>query len=470
MVFCGIKFTSFLILKIREIFSEIFFIFSIFFTYFIGLAYYDSTNGLDFNRYIRNIKFFQGDSINIYDGQGSLYFFLMSKFVGSYGNLENYVGNIKVNNSIQFFNFILFCVGLFGLFRLGKFYRESNETIFIALGILCYFPPAFYLRLTMKPEILAFALLPWCILFSNKYLLEKNNMKTYFLSFLLAILLTLKASITGMVILSFLYIFNDEIKQIKKHLLLLYSSLTLSLLGLIFSYTSTSRWLFSQPFNPTKELRDRWNNTATLEFFVNINFYDLFANPYKHLHSDSLISITLLDTLSDYFTFFWNHRQLTNYLAYNRIEFTENFLVQMFLPQYISIVFTVIFYSVIFIVYFKKIDKTKLAILPLFGIFILSLNALGIPSKNFDPTTGDLFKVHYYSFLICISFFVVVNLILKYLNKYRFAVYLLIPIFLISMGFPKFHDPEISKELYEKLNHSEICFLISLKSELHCDY
>jgi len=273
-----------------------------------------------------------------------------------------------------------------------------------------------------------------------------------------------------MIILSFLYIFKDQIKQIKKHLLLLYSSLTLSLLGLIFSYISTSKWLFSQPYNPTKELRERWNNTATLDFFVNINFYDLFANPYKHLHSDSLISITLLDTLSDYFTFFWNHRQLTNYLAYNRIEFTENFLVQMFLPQYISIVFTVIFYSIIFIVYFKKIDKTKLAILPFFGVFILSLNALGIPSKNFDPLTGDLFKVHYYSFLICISFFIVMNLILKYLNKYRFAMYLLIPVFLISMGFPKSHDPEISKELYEKLNHSEICFLISLKSEIHCDY
>ena len=65
-------------------------------------------------------------------------------------------------------------------------------------------------------------------------------------------------------------------------------------------------------------------------YFYNIDFQNLLENPFKHLHADSLISITLIDTLSDYFTFFWNHNEIGNYFALNRIEFSDNFLIQAF--------------------------------------------------------------------------------------------------------------------------------------------
>ena len=52
--------------------------------------------------------------------------------------------------------------------------KEKTEVL-IALSILCFFPPAFYLRLTMKPEAMAFAIMPWCIYLTYKHISEKKN-------------------------------------------------------------------------------------------------------------------------------------------------------------------------------------------------------------------------------------------------------------------------------------------------------
>ena len=117
---------------------------------------------------------------------------------------------------------------------------------------------------------------------------------------------------------------------------------------------------------------------------------------------------------------------------------------------------------------FKKIEESKIIIFPCFGIFILILNALGIPSKNFDPTTGDLFKVHYYSFLLAISFFILTIYLLNNFEKLNWSILLFIPIFLLSMGFPKSFDSEINLNLIEKLSYSELCFLIELTPNIEC--
>ena len=93
-------------MQAKEKISFIFLFFSTISSYFLGLVYYDSTRGLDFNRYIRNVKFLQGENVDIYDGQGTIYYYILSKFLDSLGDYGNYIGNISVNNSIQFFNFI----------------------------------------------------------------------------------------------------------------------------------------------------------------------------------------------------------------------------------------------------------------------------------------------------------------------------------------------------------------------------
>ena len=455
-------------MQTKDKISFIFLFFSAISSYFLGLAYYDSTRGLDFNRYIRNVKFLQGENVDIYDGQGTIYYYILSKFLDSLGDYGNYIGNISVNNSIQFFNFILFIIGLLGLYFLMIENIKDKSSVLVALSILCFFPPAFYFRLTMKPEAMAFAIMPWCIYLSYKYISEKKLYITVTLALLMATLLSLKGSITGMVILCFLNLFWNEIKKITEHFTLISATLLLSIFSLLLNFQITSWWLFKLPVNPTIELKDKWNNVAPIDFFINLDITNVLYNPYKHIHSDSLISITLLDTLSDYFTFFWNHKETTNYIAYNRIQFSNNFLIQAFLPQYISIIFSIIFYIFAFVLLFKKIEESKIIIFPCFGIFILSLNALGIPGKNFDPETGDLFKVHYYSFLLAISFFVLIIYLLNNFEKINLRILLLIPIFLLSMGFPKSFDSDINLNLINKLSHSELCFLIELNPNIEC--
>ena len=131
-----------------------------------------------------------------------MYYYILSKFLDSYGDLNNYIGNIFVNNSIQFFNFILFIAGLVGLYFLLIESTNNKSIVLLSLSILCFFPPAFYFRLTMKPEAMAFAIMPWCIYLSYRYISEKLYI-TIILALLMATLLSLKGSITGMVILCF---------------------------------------------------------------------------------------------------------------------------------------------------------------------------------------------------------------------------------------------------------------------------
>jgi hypothetical protein len=45
---------------------------------------------------------------------------------------------------------------------------------------------------------------------------------------------------------------------------------------------------------------------------------------------------------------------------------------------------------------------------------------------------------------------------------------LLIPIFLLTMGFPKSFDSDINLNLIDKLSYSELCFLIELNPNIEC--
>ena len=45
-------------------------------------------------------------------------------------------------------------------------------------------------------------------------------------------------------------------------------------------------------------------NKAGLKFFYFVDLKLLLTDPYKHLHSNSFLSIVLLDTFNDYFDFF----------------------------------------------------------------------------------------------------------------------------------------------------------------------
>ncbi len=448
-------------IRVVNYLSALFLLVSLLSSYILGLVFYDATTGLDWFKYFNSVGYFLGFDTEITDPQGALYFSFIALIVELKTDVfQSNNWNLILNNSIQLANFIFYLIGISGIIVLFKKKGYRLNTIFISLSVLNFLPPALYFRLTMKPEALGFALLPWAI-YSLELYFNKRSIKTLlFSSSIVSILITQKASISGMVLLSFLIIFFKEVRSIKNNIQIMLVGAFSTALLLYENYTTMGKWLFEKPVPTSASLTDKWNHTANIGFFYNIDFKNLLENPFKHLHSDSMLSITMLDTLSDYFGFFWNHKSTTNYIAYGRINFSENFLIQTFLQQYISIIFTVLFYSLIGYLFVKKIKGRKYLLLPIFGLFILIINSQGFPSRNFDPETGDLFKVHYYSFLIAFTFcFILIHIMSNY--KYSgFLIILLIPTFLLSIGFPKEIDTTIRNGIDIRINESEICKLI----------
>ena len=450
--------------------SSLFFLATLFSSYTLGLVFYDSTTGLDWFKYYNTVGYFLGFDTEITDPQGSIYFSFIALVIEYKTEIfQSNSWNLILNNSIQLANFIFYIIGITGIFVLFKKKGYKHYAIFISLSILNFLPPAMYFRLTMKPEVLGFALLPWTIYSLEKYFEKRNIYSLIFSSSLVSILITQKASISGMVLLVLILFFFDEIKNIKKNLQLIFLGGLSTVLVLFENYKITGSWLFEKPIPVSSALKDRWNHTADVNFFYNIDFRNLLENPFKHLHADSMLSITMLDTLSDYFGFFWNHKNTTNFIAFGRINFSENFLIQNYLQQYISILFTISFYFLIVYFYIKNIRNRKYLLLPLFGLFILILNSQGFPSKNFDPQTGDLFKVHYYSFLLALTFcFILIHIISSYKYSGLLMIFL-IPIFLLSIGFPKEIDDDTRMGIGIRITESEICKLIKGFGDESCD-
>lgn len=459
----------------RKVLYKFLFFVSIFTTYLASLILYDSTTGLDFQFYFNTVSFFSNSSYEVFDPGGSLYFSLIARFLDvSIKILNSASTRTVINFAIQTLNFALFIMGLSGLNRLMTRNKISKSNIYLTFTVLCFFPPTLYLRLTMKPEIFAFALLPWIIYSTNQYFQSKRYPYLILSNSLIALILTSKASITGMVLVVLAIFYFNKLNEDKIEVFKIFLIGTFTSLAILYeNYKIFNIWLFEKNLN-IKNFEyassfSQWDHQAPLSFFYNINFRNLYENPFKFIHSDSFISITLLDTLSDYFGFFWNHKEVTNLIAYNRIEFTENFLIQNFLPMYISILFTFVFYVLSTYIIIFKLENWKFATFSFTGIFILALSSLGFPSNNFNPSTGDTFKVHYYSFLLIISFVFLISTIIKKLNKVDYLILLIIPVFLICMGFPKNIDQEYSLNLKNKFNTFFACNAINNENS-ECNY
>jgi hypothetical protein len=455
--------------KIESYLSHLLFLLTLFSSYYIGVAFYNIATGLDFYKYSQNLYFFNTVDSEVYDSQGTLYFWSISKITGfTQTVISNQELSTLINNKLQFINFVYYLFGLLGLAVLLKTKKFSSKQILISFSILNFFPPSYYLRLTMKPEVMAFALLPWLFLFFELYIKKQTLFRTTFLALLLSITLTIKASITGMILLSLLILYGGEVMKLKSKNIFLLATTLLSSIIVYINYVLTNVWLFAQPNYIDDSLSNKWDNTAEFNFFVNVNLKNLYENPFKHLHADSFISITLIDTLSDYFTSFWKHEEDGNFFPNGTVEFTDNFLIQNFLQEYLSIIFTLLFYLLIIFFFLKKVENRKYFLLPFCGLATLIVNSFGFPVKNFDPETGDLFKVHYYSFLLCIAIvFLLTHLYKKYSYSYLLTI-LLIPIFLITIGFPKQLQDDTLNNLLIKIEYTSICFAVNSIYDIQC--
>ena len=457
-----------------------------FFTYlthvWIDLFYIASFN-VDFSKYYDYINYFLKVGVDIDYGQGVLYYYLISLFIGDKVDTIN-VGNIDyvLSSSVHNVNLVLFIFGLIGIFRLLTFKKFNNLTIFISIFSLLFFPQTIYMRAVMKPEIFCFALLPWVMLYLEKFIVNKNTLNLILPIPLLVILLNTKASVAGMIMIYLFVSYFKVFKILNFKSFLLISLIFISTLSIMqietFGITQISP--LERPIDPEfdyKASKDIIFNFSPLEIIQKPFFEYEYGQNIYNVHADSAINLIILDTFGDYFNQLFDMDN--NYFSKNRKEFMSNdqsfaisnnrivsykgsfstLLVQEnYVRKLMSIFFSFIFYILILIYIVKDKQNRSFYIAPFFGIFILYLNAIGIPSNNFNPYKGDTFKVFYFSFLLSITFVFVVSNTLKKNPKFKLIIVLLfvLSIFFIS-GHPKNNDQAESSRLIAANEYSLFC-------------
>jgi len=458
--------------------------------------FYMSTISPDFNRYKLYLYYFFGGQTDFLPEQGFIYFFIIALFCklqiqnfnGDFESLMSNVGNQtnfnisnlsafenKIHLGIQYGNFVIFMFGIFGIYQLLKIRNTSLINIYKILTVITILPLSFQLRLTMKPEILAFAVLPFVILFYEKYLKSKNIYDLIALATTTSVILTLKASITGMILTIFGIKLLSDLKKIK---LLKISTLIFIIICFasaisyenysISNYSMFERSELSDYFD-----EDEYDNRVSPDVFFNINLQDLILNPENNFHADSLIGITLIDTFGDYFNEYWN-KDYTFLKTYRKqfvqsgnsfdVDIERNVLTVPFsifnlekIRKLFGLSLSILFFIKIFKIFTNKHTDKIYIISPLFGILILMLSALGFPENNFKPETGDTFKAYYYSFLSIVSLSLVLQNYVKNKSLSFFKIAIYIPLILFLIGFPMENNTSLDNQLYIQNSYSLTC-------------
>ena len=438
-------------------------------TFIIGELYFYTPNGVDYGKYIKYIEYFENKSESTHTGQGIIYYYLISliTFIRR-DNISNLNIQNAMNSNIQFGNFLIYLIGLYGFYLLLKRYKYSNSTIFVSFTALNFIMPIFIMRAILKPEILAFSLIPWILLGLERYF-ESPNYKNFFLTlFPLVISLNIKGSITAMVGLILLFKYVKNLKfYFKRHLICFLILLSAFSIMFIENQNINSYNVFEH--NLTGE--ENYNNKAPLSFYTNINKWDFYYFPIFPYHNNSAIGITLLDTYGDYFNIFIDYDEHLFYyerpnLSIMNLEDSDGFKFGKYVVNYSSIIFSIFLYG--FGLYYSIKDKTKIVfyLSPIIGIFIVFLSAFGIPFNHFDPLVGDTLKTNYYSFLIGVSVIFLTSSIFKKINFRKLILLIFLPIlFFTALGFPKINQEKIDFYLEEKIQISPFCSVISIFSE-----
>ena len=442
-------------------------LFSLIITYIIGELYFYTPNGTaDYVVYEKYLSFFQYKSEYSESGQGLIYYYLVS-FISYLRN--NSVTNLNevnfINANIHFTNFLIYSLGLIGFYYLLKRYGFRKTSIYISLAAVNFCMPIFIMRAQLKPEVIAFGLLPWILLGLENYF-EKPSIKSFLVPlFPMTILLNTKGSITGMVAL---FLFLSFFKKLKKNLLkhiISFFILSFSFLLLFSENRSVNEYSVFEQNNLSRQ--PQYDNSADLDFLTNINKWDFYYFPIFPYHNNSAIGITLLDSYGDYFNVYTNYDE--NLFIYEKSDLflfsfkdTDQFNYGQFLPEYSSILFTLILFFLGFYYSYKNKNNFTYYLSPLIGIFILTISAFGFPSNNFDPEVGDTLKTTYYSFLTGLTFIFIVSSVFKKNNIIKIFFIILLPlIFFVVLGFPKEDKSKINFYLEEKIELSVFCPLIA---------
>ena len=201
---------SYIFQKSNLLIYKLFFFFSAYFTSTLLFLTYDISLSPDFAKYFKYFEFYSSQIEVSGKEQGNLYFFtayifsyLIQIFNGQYEIIQN------LNISLHFFNSLLFLIGLLGLIKYLIGLGYSKKIVFLTGTVVCFLPISTAMRLTFKPEILAFTFLCWMLFDFNKLkevsFLYQSKYQINFIRFFifLGLSLSLKISISAMFALFF---------------------------------------------------------------------------------------------------------------------------------------------------------------------------------------------------------------------------------------------------------------------------
>jgi len=462
----------------KNFLSATFFYLSIYSTSIVFYLSFDIVLSPDFEKYFNYFEMYSGQTDISGLEQGNLYFFLNYLFIKFVSLIEpNYTINEVINISIYFVNSLIFLFGCIGLKKyLDLFYKTYNN--YFVISIICFLPSSMELRASLKPEILGFAILSWLLYYFSIKERLLSKLEIYKVIFLSAFLINSKVSVAaigGSFLLIYVF-FNNRVifEQIKIKHLVVFALITTSLL--IENYNLNGQFINEVNHN------ENYDNRADLEFFKNINTKDLKNNPNRYFHSDSFLSITLFDTFNDFFLIYWNSEytelnkerkdffrivKRTNQQPPIKINFDKENVIFTFSGDFderwddekylnetrmrFSFVTSVIFYVLLIIYSFIKKNFRVIFLGPFIGMLIISFSALGyFGTNNFDPLIGDAVKTYYYSFLILISFSVLLSEIINFEFLKKIFGLILILLFLFFIGFPFTYSESTQNDIIYK--------------------
>ena len=466
-------------------FESLAFFVTLFFSSITSKLFYNSYVSPDFEKYIIYIDYFTNKGNTPDLDQGVLYFYIVSLFLNASKammnpNNQDLIYSLAVQNA----NLFLYIIGIFGLFKLLKLYKYKDSDILILFSVLNMLPILFAIRVTMKPEILAFSLISWTVYFLKLYKDKKKFLYLYFTIPILSILFTSKGSILGLTVILMLLFFGKDTLEIFKSQFS--KGVVIILVFIIFFipiYIENNQITNSGVlgYEPPSE----YKNTAPISIIYSFDLNEFLNKPVRNSQAESFLGLTLLDTFGDYFQLYWEYEHsLTNtsrkdilksgefkidfYYKELYLPVSERFLNLEYYRIYISVLLTVFFYIFLIKSVISKnydIERKVFFLLPFIGMALLVFQVTtGIPSQNWDPTKGDTLKPFYYSFLFVLSFsFLFIENIKKF-NKNK-KLLLLIPLFFIYIfliGFPKANNSDFDNEIIFRNQHLVSCEINNL--------
>ncbi len=463
------------------------------FFYFLSLLYikemlflfYNSTDSPDFLRYFKFLEF----NVNILDSTQSEHGFLYYDLQSFYFYFKNFGLNnenffIYLSRSIQELHFILFLIGSIGTYFLLSIYKFNNLQILTSLTLINFLPIGVAQRIIFKPEIIVFAFFPWLVVLLETYITTKKFKYLYGSIPLIIGMFSQKGSIFVMVCLFLLIFYFRKIyikllKNNRNHFML-FSFILITSFFLVYSENTR---LNNQSLLETEyhQYESKYDNKGDLSLIYKINLEELIFYPYKHLHSESAIHITLLDSFGDYFDLYWENDSSNFFKSRNDFfvfETSDNLRAPFYnsdnkeLKIYVQdedhnynirktfSLITAILFFYLFFLYFIRTEKRKkrFFILPFLGYVVILIHVIsGFPENNFDPLIGDTLKPIYYSFFIIFAFSFCIAEMTKNSLRSFFILAILIPIFLYIYGFPKNYLPKDLELLNETNSYSSLC-------------